>query len=59
MPKQNSEKQSRELIADSDIWLAIHNLDPDLRPERSQNTAYAVLMMVVVRVWLIWYSLHL
>jgi len=59
VPKQNRDKKSPELIADSENWLAIRNLDPDLRPKRSQNTAYVVLMMVVVRVWLIWYSLHL
>lgn len=59
MPRQNREKESPELFSDSEVWLAIRYLDPDLSPKRSQNTAYIALIMVVVLVGLIWYSLYL
>jgi hypothetical protein len=57
--RQNRPKEDLEGISDSEVWLAIRSLDPDLRRKPSQVTGYIALLLILVAIFAIWYSLYL
>ena len=59
MSNQNRQEENLEGLSDREVWLAIRDLDPDLRRQPSQVTGYIALLSILIAIFLIWYSLYL
>lgn len=59
MSNQNRQEENLEALSDREVWLAIRHLDPDLHRQPSQVTGYIALVLILVAIFVIWYSLYL